>query len=135
VGRRDRDDDGLASDSNLKEDGIQLAKSQIVKLSFETPDFIHRILSDICEMIARDRFDLNWHSFVPDLVCGLKLNDPIITMRVFEMFSPVVKKIRFSCRSDDLYSQINYIFKEFFPILTEYTGVSDFYPKSNLLQK
>lgn len=129
MGRRDRDDIGLANESNLKEDGIQFAKSHLVKFSFEMPDSIHRILSDICEMIARDKFHINWESFVPDLIAGLNLNDPIITMRVFEMFSPVVKKIRFSCRSDDLYSQINYIFEQFFPTLTEYTGVSDFYFK------
>lgn len=82
------------------------------------------ILSDICEMIARDNFHEKWPTFVADLIEGLKQDDPMNTMKVFRTFSPVVKKIRYMYRSDDLYTQINFIIETFAPYLTEYTGVS-----------
>lgn len=86
---------------------------------YSTPDSISMILSDVCEMIARDSFNCNWPSFVPDLIEGLNQNDPIITTRVLRTFSPVLMKIRSSYRSDDLYTLINYVIENFAPSLTE----------------
>lgn len=75
-------------------------------------------------MIARDSFHEKWPSFVPDLINGLKQDDPITTMRVLRTFSPVLQKIRYMYRSDDLYTQINYVIENFAQSLTEVTAVS-----------
>ena len=96
-----------------------------MKALYSTPDNMSLILSDVCEMIARDNFQEKWPSFIPDLVEGLRQDDPIITMRVFRTFAPVLKKIRYMYRSDELYTMINYVIEKFGPALTEYTGVSN----------
>lgn len=120
----DRDHEALARDSNVSDSGITTIQNNIMRAVYATPDNISLILSDVCEMIARDSFHLKWKTFIPDLIEGLKRDDPDITLRVFRTFSPVLKKIRHMYRSDDLYTQINYIIESFAPSLTEYTGVS-----------
>lgn len=124
IGRVDRDHEGLARDSNVSESGIEAIQKNIMRAVYMTPDNISLILSDVCELIARDSFHLKWTTFVPDLIEGLKRDDPDTTLRVFRTFSPVLKKIRHMYRSDDLYTQILYVIENFGPALTEYTGVS-----------
>jgi len=82
------------------------------------------ILSDVSEMIARNSFNETWENFLPDLVSGLKEQDPIITMRVLRTLSPCLMKIRHSYRSDDLYKMINYVIENFCPQLTFTISVS-----------
>lgn len=95
-----------------------------MKVLYTTPDNISLILSDVCELMARDQFHDKWPSFLPDLIEGLKQEDPNITLRVLRTFSPVMMKIRHLYRSDDLYTQINYVIENFAPQLTATTGVS-----------
>lgn len=111
----------------MTDSGIRALQENLLKAVYGTPDNVSLILSDVCELIARDNFPEKWPNFVPDLIEGLKQNDPIITMRVFRTFSPVMKKIRYMYRTDALYTQINYVIENFAPYLTEYTGVSTIY--------
>jgi len=99
-------------------------QENIVRAVYQAPDHVSIILSDICELIARDSFHEKWPTFVPDLIEGLKQDDPDITMRVFRTFSPIMKKIRYMYRSDTLYLQINYVIENFALPLTEAAGVS-----------
>ncbi len=133
MGRRDRDNEGLARESNVKEDGVAALQSRVMNTLYTTPDNISILISDICEMMARNSFNENWTSFVPGLIEGLSQEDPIISMRVFRTFSPCVTKIRHSYRSDDLYTMINYVIEEFGKPLTHIMGVSyQFLNSSNL---
>jgi exportin-2 (importin alpha re-exporter) len=103
----------------VQDSGIRALQENIMNALYTTPNNISLILSDVCEMIARDSFNNTWPSFVPDLIEGLKQDDPVITMRVLRTFSPVLMKIRNSYRSDDLYTQINYVIENFAASLTE----------------
>lgn len=134
MGRTDRDDDGLAKESNVQESGINCIQEHLMKALYITPDNISIILSDVCELIARDSFHEKWPSLIPDLIEGLKHDDPNITMRVFRTLSPILYKIRHMYRSDSLYLQINYVIENFAPALTEFTGVSTFSPSATNLQ-
>lgn len=122
MGRTDRDHEGLAKESNVQESGIHFIQENVMKALYMTPDHISLILSDVCELIARDSFHEKWPSFIPDLIEGLKQDNPDITLRVFRTLSPIMKKIRHMYRSDALYTQINYLIESFAPFLTEYTG-------------
>lgn len=114
----------MAKDSNVQATGVEVLKSRIMSVLYSTPDNISIIVSDICEMIARDSFNQNWESFVPDLIEGLKKEDPIVTMRVLRTFSPCLIKIRHSYRSDELYTMINYVIDTFASPLTYIMKVS-----------
>jgi hypothetical protein len=46
-------------------------------------------------LIARDDYDKNWETLLPDLCKSLEADDPVVTLKVFKTAHPIFKKIRY----------------------------------------
>lgn len=101
--------------NRVDESAVTFLKIRIIPALVQLDFAISDILGDIVELIARDDYDKNWESLLPDLSKALEADDPIVTLKVFKTANPIFKKIRFMYRSDKLYTQINYALKNFGP--------------------
>ena len=101
--------------NRVDESAVTFLKIRIIPALAQLDFAISDILGDIVELIARDDYDKNWESLLPDLSKALEADDPIVTLKVFKTANPIFKKIRFMYRSDKLYTQINYALKNFGP--------------------
>ena len=90
--------------NRVDESAVTFLKIRIIPALVQLDFAISDILGDIVELIARDDYDKNWESLLPDLSKALEADDPIVTLKVFKTANPIFKKIRFMSRSDALYT-------------------------------
>jgi hypothetical protein len=73
----------LADFDRIDPTAVPFLKGQLIPVIMQVDDKISQILEDVVELIARDAYDKNWLTLLPDLCKALSAEDPLITLKVF----------------------------------------------------
>jgi len=93
----------------MDRDGAQILQQNLVPLLLDSPSKISRIFLEIIALMGKKYVMSEWPDLVPRLKDCLNSNDPNHRRLALEAIKKICKKYRYMFRSDDLYTEMNYM--------------------------
>ncbi|KAL0258701.1 importin-alpha export receptor [Diplodia seriata] len=97
----------------LAENEVVTVKQELIGLMISQPPSIQPQLGEAISTIAESDFYERWESLVDDLVSRLTADNPVTNNGVLQVAHSVFKRWRPLFRSDDLYTEINFVLGKF----------------------
>eukprot|EP00055_Hartaetosiga_balthica_P015322 m.89700 g.89700 ORF g.89700 m.89700 type:complete len:956 (+) comp8838_c0_seq2:127-2994(+) len=84
-------------------------KENIIQIMINTPDYAQKQICDAIAQIAESDFPENWLELVPSLKEHIESNDFHVIAGVLQAADPIFWKYRYAARSDELWTEIQYV--------------------------
>ena len=96
--------------SHIDEEASQILKQRLVEFMLTQPKKISDQILEAISIMAKYFVQTDWPNLVPELQQNINnATDPVIIRQCFEVFKKICKKYRFLFRSDNLYTEMNYM--------------------------
>ncbi|KAH7046686.1 CAS/CSE protein [Macrophomina phaseolina] len=93
----------------LPQNEVVTVKQELIGLMISQPPSIQSQLGEAISTIAESDFYERWEGLVPDLKSRLTADNPVVNNGVLQVAHSIFKRWRPLFRSDDLYTEINFV--------------------------
>mmetsp|Transcript_31763 Transcript_31763/g.31042 ORF Transcript_31763/g.31042 Transcript_31763/m.31042 type:complete len:175 (-) Transcript_31763:2384-2908(-) len=93
----------------IDSEGLQILHTHLVGLMMGSPGALAKQYLEMISLMGKKYVQKEWQSLIPELLVHLQSQNANNIKLALEAYKKICKKYRFMFRSDDLYSEMNYM--------------------------